>query len=106
MADTRENIDCRARIIASANIRKMREIAKAVYDNPALLLDFERDPNGTAARINGFMTPEGVHIHIADASNRFYPAEDEGVFGAEDHDRWERVEIRVGYKTFSFVGCG
>ena len=105
MANTRQEIDCRARIIASANIRKMREIAKAVYENPALLLDFERDPNGTAERINGFMTPEGLHIHIADATNRFYPAEDDGVFGAEERDGWERLEIRVGYKTFSLVGC-
>jgi hypothetical protein len=105
MANTRPDIDCRARVIASANVRKMREIAKAVYDNPALLLEFERDPSGTAERINGFMTPEGFHIHIADSSNRFYPPEEDGVFGADDHDRWERLEIRVGYRTFSLVGC-
>lgn len=105
MADTREDKDCRARVIASANHQKMREIAKAVYDDPVLLLDFERDPNGTAAKINGFVTPEGLHIHIADSENRFYPAEDVGMFGSEERDGWERLEIRIGYKTFSLVGC-
>ena len=83
----------------------MREIAKAVYENPSLLEEFERDPEGTAYKINGFVVPEGFHIHIADANNKFYPAEDPGRFGAEGVDRWERVEMRAGYKTFSLVGC-
>ncbi len=97
--------DLRAKVIALANIRKMREIAKAVYDNPALLSEFERDPNGTAEKINGFVTPQGFHIHLADDANRFYPAEEAGVFGSEERDGWERLEIRVGYRTFSVVGC-
>lgn len=84
---------------------KMRGIAKAVYDNPALLADFEREPEATAKSINGFVPPAGFHIHIADAANKLHPAEEAGRFGAEDRDDWSRVEFRAGYKTFSLVGC-
>lgn len=88
-----------------ADYGKMREIAKAVYENPSLLTDFEHDPEATAMAINGFVPPAGYHIHIADASNRLYPSEEAGRFGAEDRDDWSRVEFRAGYKTFSLVGC-
>lgn len=88
-----------------ADYGKMREIAKAVYENPALLTDFEQDPEATAIAINGFVPPAGFHIHIADAANRLYPSEEVGRFGAEDRDDWSRVEFRAGYKTFSLVGC-
>jgi len=105
MQTTSENIGYSARVIASADYGKMREIARAVYENPSLLADFERDPAGTAHKINGFVVPEGFHIHIADADNKFYPAEEPGIFGAEGRDQWDRVEMRAGYKTFSLVGC-
>ncbi len=105
MTAIQENIDYRARVIATADYGKMREIAQAVYENPSLLADFERDPAGTAHKINGFVVPDGFHIHIADAENNFYPAEEPGIFGAEGRGNWERVEMRAGYKTFSLVGC-
>lgn len=105
MTAIQENIDYRARVIATADYGKMREIAQAVYENPSLLADFERDPAGTAHKINGFVVPDGFHIHIADADNNFYPAEEPGIFGAESRDKWERVEMRAGFKTFSLVGC-
>ena len=88
-----------------ADHAKMREIAKAVYDDPSLLADFERNPEATARAINGFVPPRGYHIHIADAGNRLYPAEEAGRFGGQDKDEWSRVEFRAGYKTFSLVGC-
>lgn len=89
-----------------ADYAKMTEIAKAVYDNPLLLLDFERDPAAAAFAINGFIVPEGMHIHIADTNNKFTPAEETGIFGEEDRGVWDRVEIRAGYRTFSLVACG
>jgi hypothetical protein len=91
---------------ARADYTKMTEIAKAVYDNPRLLKDFERDPSAAAFAINGFRVPEGMHIHIADAENNFTPAEEPGIFGDERRDSWNRVEVRAGYKTFSLVACG
>lgn len=90
---------------SSADYEKMRGIAKAVYDDPTLLEDFERDPEATAKAINGFVPPSGFHIHIADASNKLHPAEEAGRFGDESRDSWSRVEFRAGYKTFSLVGC-
>ena len=91
--------------MTSKEIGQMREIAKAVYENPSLLSDFERDPEATAKAINGFTPPAGFHIHVADADNKLYPAEEAGRFGAEDRADWDRVEFRAGYKTFSFVAC-
>ena len=55
-------------------------------------------------KINGFVVPEGFHIHIADADNKFYPAEDPGIFGAEGRDQWDRVEMRAGYKDLQPSG--
>jgi len=105
MAATHETTAYRAGVIATADYEKMREIAKAVYENPSLLADFERDPAEAARKINGFEVPAGFHIHIADADNNFYPAERHGVLGAEGEEKWDRVEMRAGYKTFSLVGC-
>jgi hypothetical protein len=105
MAATQESAAYRASVIATADYAKMREIAKAVYENPALLADFERDPAEAARKINGFEVPAGFHIHIADADNNFYPKEEAGIFGAEGEEKWDRVEMRAGYKTFSLVGC-
>lgn len=105
MPASSERIGYGARVIASADYAKMTEIARAVYENPSLLADFERDPEGTAYKINGFIVPQGFHIHIADADNKFYPAEGPGIFGAESRDQWDRMEMRAGYKTFSLVGC-
>jgi len=105
MTAIHETAAYRAGVIATADYAKMREIAKAVYDDPSLLADFERDPAEAARKINGFEVPEGFHIHIADADNKFYPAEEHGRFGAEGEERWDRVEMRAGYKTFSLVGC-
>ena len=90
---------------SKADYVKMREIAKAVYEDPTLLVKFEQDPEATSKAINGFVPPPGYHIHIADAANRLYPAEDAGRFGAENNEDWSRVEFRAGYKTFSLVGC-
>ena len=83
----------------------MTEIARAVYDNPTLLAEFERAPEATAARINGFTVPPGFHLHLADADNRLYPAEEAGTFGAADRSEWARMEFRAGYKTVSLVAC-
>ena len=47
-----------------------------------------------------------MHIHIADAQNKFTPSEEEGKFGDEATTSWNRVEVRAGYKTFSLVACG
>jgi hypothetical protein len=88
-----------------ADYVKMREIAKAVHDDPSLLAEFAGAPEATARAINGFVPPAGYHIHIADADNRFYPAEEKGRFGDADRDEWSRIEFRAGYKTFSLVGC-
>jgi hypothetical protein len=106
MTATHESAAYRAGIIATADYGKMREIAKAVYENPSLLAEFERDPAAAARKINGFEVPAGFHIHIADADNKFYPSEEPGIFGAESSEKWDRVEMRAGYKTFSLVGCG
>ncbi|MBV9635814.1 MAG: hypothetical protein JOZ40_14435 [Methylobacteriaceae bacterium] len=84
---------------------KMSEIARAVYENPSLLAEFERAPEATAGRINGFTVPAGFHLHLADADNRLYPAEEAGTFGAADRSEWARMEFRVGYKTVSLVAC-
>lgn len=92
-------------VVSPSHMNQMREIAKAVYEDRSLLADFEKDPEGTAFKINGFVVPEGFHIHIADAENRLYPAEEAGKFGSEAAGTWDRVEFRVGYKTFSFVEC-
>ena len=106
MATTHENMALRAREFVKADYAKMQEIAKAVYENPSLLADFERNPSAAAFTINGFVVPEGFHIHIADAQNKFYPGEEHGIFGDEAKDAWDRVEVRAGYKTFSLVACG
>ena len=92
-------------VVTESDYVKMQEIAKAVYENPSLLSKFEQDPEKAAFEINGFVPPKGAHIHIADAQNKLYPSEEEGKFGAEDRPAWARTEIRVGYKTFSLVGC-
>ena len=105
MTEVHSSPEYRAQVIAKADYAKMREIARAVYEKPSLLSDFERDPAAAARAINGFEVPAGFHIHIADADNKFYPAEEHGRFGAEGEDKWDRVEMRAGYKTFSLVGC-
>ena len=105
MALAHETVKQTALAAVAADYSKMREIAKAVYENPALLADFERDPTAAAYAINGFRIPEGMHIHIADANNNFTPAEEPGIFGDEARDSWDRIEVRAGYKTFSLVGC-
>ena len=105
MAAIQESAAYRASVIATADYAKMREIAKAVYENPSLLADFERDPAEAARKINGYEVPAGFHIHVADADNKLYPAEEHGRFGAEGEEKWDRVEMRAGYKTFSLVSC-
>ena len=91
--------------IASVDYSKMVEIARAVYENPSLLAEFERAPEATAKKINGFEIPTGFHLHIADADNKLYPAEEAGTFGASDRSQWARMEFRAGYKTVSLVAC-
>ena len=92
--------------LADVDYNKMREIARAIHDDPSLLAAFEQAPEETAKRINGFVPPEGFHIHIADADNRLHPAEEPSAFGAEDRETWARMEVRAGYKTLSLVVCG
>lgn len=91
--------------LTAVDYEKMREIARAVHDDAALFAAFERSPEATAKAINGFEVPEGFHLHIADAQNRLYPAEEPGVFGAADKGEWSRIEFRVGYKSLSLVAC-
>jgi len=105
MAHAHESIKEAALAAVRADYGKMQEIAKTVYENPSLLASFERDPAAAAFAINGFVVPEGMHLHIADAQNNFTPAEDEGKFGGEGLSSWNRVEVRAGYKTFSLVAC-
>ncbi|MBV1704639.1 MAG: hypothetical protein KGI57_08630 [Hyphomicrobiales bacterium] len=91
--------------LTETDVTKMREIAKAVYENPTLLADFDRDPEAAAFQINGFRPPEGHHLHLSDDKNQFHPAEYPGRFGSHDVDGWTRDEFRVGYKTYSLVAC-
>jgi hypothetical protein len=92
--------------LASVDQKKMREIARAVYEDRSLLAAFDHDPEAAARSINGFEVPKGFHLHIADDQNRFYPAEEYGLFGSDGNDDWSRVEIRAGYRTISLVMCG
>lgn len=105
---TSSHVTAKDNVLAAVRVdrEKMTEIAKAVYENPRLLEDFERDPVAAALAINGFKAPEGMHIHIADAANKFTPPEGLGIFGDERQESWNRIEIRAGYKTFSLVACG
>lgn len=91
--------------LAGVDFSKMREIARAIHEDSSLLTAFEKDPEGVAFSINGFKVPEGFHIHVADAQNNLIPSEEEGVFGAESRDAWDRLEVRAGYKTISLVVC-
>lgn len=93
--------------IAHANIdfEKMHEIAKHIHENPADLSKFTADPEGFAYSFNGFRPQPGHHLHIADGQNNLFPAEEEGVFGADERGAWGRTEIRVGYKTTALVEC-
>jgi hypothetical protein len=101
---TREFVRASAAVMAELDYGKMRAIAKEIHDNPALLGDFERDPEAFALA-RGFKVPEGMHIHVADAQNRLYPVEEHGIFGDESKESWARIETRAGYKTFSLVAC-
>ncbi|GGH11554.1 hypothetical protein GCM10007036_08700 [Alsobacter metallidurans] len=105
MTDTREFVTTSAASLARVDYAKMREIAKAIHEDRSLLDAFEQDPEGTARGINGFEVPEGFHIHVADAENRLYPAEEAGVFGDESREAWDRMEVRAGHKTISLVVC-
>jgi hypothetical protein len=104
--NTQEFARAGATVIASIDHAKMVEIARTIYENPALLTDFERAPEATARKINGFEVPAGFHLHVADADNRLYPAEEVGTFGSTDKGHWARMEFRAGYKTVSLVACG
>lgn len=91
--------------LTPGQMAQMREIAKVIHDDPSRLADFERDPEGFARAVNGFEPPAGFHLHVADSQNNLYPAEEAGIFGAEDRSDWARLEFRAGYKTFSLVAC-
>jgi hypothetical protein len=101
---TAEFVRRSAAVLAELDYGKMRAIAKEIHDDPALLADFELDPEGFV-RARGFRIPEGMHIHIADAENKFFPPEEPGIFGDESKANWARIETRAGYKTFSLVCC-
>lgn len=103
---TQEFAQAGADMIVAIDHGKMVEIARTIYDDPALLAEFERAPEATARRINGFEVPAGFHLHVADADNRLYPAEEAGAFGSSDKGHWARMEFRAGYKTVSLVACG
>ncbi len=98
-------IETKVKAAASVDVAKMREIAKALYETPSLVKAFEIDPEGTAAKINGFVVPEGMHLHMADDRNTFTPAEEAGRFGSAEATEWDRVEVRAGYRTVSLVSC-
>ena len=98
-------IETKMKSAASVDVAKMREIAKALYETPSLVKEFEKDPEATAAKINGFIVPEGMHLHMADDRNVFTPAEEAGRFGSSESTDWDRVEVRAGYKTVSLVSC-
>ena len=51
-------------MVSNEHFAQMREIAKAVYDDRSLLADFEKDPEGTAARINGFEVPARISSRV------------------------------------------
>jgi hypothetical protein len=91
--------------IDAAQMEKMREIARVVYDDPSRIAEFERDPMAFAKSVNGFEPPAGFHLHLADADNKLVPPEEDGIFGAETRPSWDRLEFRVGYKTVSLVAC-
>jgi len=90
--------------LTSVDYARMREVAKAVYEDTKLFDAFLENPEGVAHSL-GFDVPEGYHLHIADAENRLYPAEEAGAFGSEDNTAWSRLEVRAGYKTISLVMC-
>jgi hypothetical protein len=92
-------------VVNDAQIAKMREIAKVVYENPSKIAEFERDPMSFAKSVNGFEPPEGFHLHLADANNNLVPPEEDGIFGSDERPTWDRLEFRVGYKTVSLVAC-
>lgn len=96
---------CGGFTVDATQMAKMREIAKAVYDDPSRIAEFERDPLGFARKVNGFEPPAGFHLHLADADNNLVPPEEDGIFGAETRPAWDRLEFRVGYKTVSLVAC-
>jgi hypothetical protein len=104
-ANTAALVKATAAQLATVDFDKMREIARVIHDHPSMMAEFEADPEGVARSINGFEVPEGLHIHMADANNNLIPAEEAGVFGAEDRDAWSRMEVRAGYKTLSLVVC-
>jgi hypothetical protein len=103
--DIREFVTASAAQLAAVNYDQMREIARAIHEDRSLLTAFEQDPEGVARAINGFEVPEGFHMHVADADNRLYPAEEAGGFGDEDKGSWSRLEVRAGHKTISLVVC-
>ena len=43
---------------SAKDVGQMREIAKAVYENPTLLADFERDPEGQKIEGTGGILPD------------------------------------------------
>ena len=86
----------------------MHEIAKAVAGNPSLLADFAADPAAAAHQINGFRAPAGFHIHVADAENRYYPAEDDAlaqISTQPDAVLWSRIEVRAGFGPMACIVC-
>jgi len=91
---------------SAADFAKMHEIAKHLHENPAEKHEFAKNPNAWVFRFNGFEVPEGHHLHVSDENNSLIPAEEYGVFGADERPMWGRSEIRVGYKTTSLVECG
>ena len=90
---------------AAVDFDKMYDIARHLHENPGARADFAEDPTNWVYRFNGLKVQDGHHLHIADENNTLIPAEEYGVFGADDRTRWGRSEIRVGYKTTSLVDC-
>ena len=91
---------------ANVDFDKMYEVAKHLHENPTEKNEFAKDPEGFVFRFNGLKVQDGHHLHVADENNTLVPAEEYGVFGAEERTKWGRTEIRVGYKTTALVECG
>ncbi|MCU6401182.1 hypothetical protein KW811_22110 [Enterobacter quasiroggenkampii] len=86
---------------------KLFEIAKAVKDNNQIS-EFEQNPEGYSNNINGFVVPEGFHMHIVDKDNKYYPEEDDALnqlIKNASSESWTRIEVRAGYKDLACIIC-
>ena len=91
--------------IDAAQMEKMREIARVVYDDPSRIAEFERDPMAFAKSVNGFEPPAGVHLQVAAPADCVGGRCGQRQCPWRRTPSWDRLEFRVGYKTVSLVAC-